>query len=175
MKTLYLLRHAKSAWDDPDLDDHDRPLAPRGQRAAATMAKYLGERKAGPPMLDLVLCSTAVRARQTLERVLPAWTSPPRVLVERDLYLCGADALLERLRGLPEEVGAAMVVAHNPDLHKLATGLAADGPEELMHSLHAKLPTAGFVTLSINSGEGWGGLDWGQAMLADYVTPRSLD
>lgn len=179
MTTLYLLRHAKSAWDDQDLDDHDRPLAPRGHRAAATMAKYLAERKGGPPALDLILCSSAVRARQTLERLLPAWSDPPRVEVDRGLYLCGPDALMARLRALPAEVEAAMIVAHNPDLHELAVGLAAEGPEALMASLHAKLPTAGLVTLAVGEGQGrgtsWADLDWGGCRLADYVTPRSLD
>lgn len=174
MVMLYLLRHAKSAWDHPGLDDYDRPLAPRGEKAAATMAKYLAGRKGGPPRPDLILCSSAVRAQQTLERVLPIWPDKPPVVVERELYLCGASALLDRLRRLPEGVGSAMLVAHNPDLHELAVGLSGPGSAPALAQLKEKLPTGSFVVLQ-SEGRGWPQLGWAGARLTEFVTPRSLD
>lgn len=175
MRTLYLLRHAKSAWDEPSLHDHDRPLAPRGRRAAATMAKYLAQRKGGPPNLDLILCSTACRARQTLERVLPAWSKPPAVEFHRELYLCGADTLLHWLRALPDEIRSILLVAHNPDLQELACSLAGDGPPDRLRRLEEKLPTGAFVTLELPDGRGWDVLEPGAATLVEFVTPRELE
>jgi len=174
MKTLFLLRHAKSAWDDPTLADHDRPLAPRGRRAAATMAKYLAERKAGPPRLDLVVCSTARRARETWDRMVDAWPARPPVVFEDGLYLCGGDALLDRLRALPESVVSVMLVGHNPDLHELAVGLAPDGHDASAQALRTKLPTGSFVEIALPEGP-WADLAWGRGRLAAFVTPRSLD
>lgn len=78
MKTLYLLRHAKSSWKDPGLDDLDRPLNKRGRETAKTMAAYLRRAKISP---DVVLCSTAVRAKQTLEPIAKA-IKPPRLLLK---------------------------------------------------------------------------------------------
>jgi phosphohistidine phosphatase len=123
MTTLYLLRHAKSSWDEPGLADRERPLAPRGRRAAERMAEHLRTKGIHP---DVVLCSAAVRARETLEIVLPA-LAEPQVLVEDDLYAAHADDLLDRLRTLPKGTGAAMVVGHNPTLQDLALDLASSG------------------------------------------------
>ncbi|ACI98948.1 SixA phosphatase family protein [Rhodospirillum centenum] len=173
MKSLYLLRHAKSAWDDATLEDHDRPLAPRGRRACATMAKYLGERKGGPPRLDLVLCSTARRARETLEGVLPAWPVAPETVHEAGLYLCGTDALLDRLRALPETVGAVMLVGHNPDFQELALTLAGTGDPAALAAVREKLPTGGFIALELPDGP-WSGLSPRGGRLVEFTPPRSL-
>ncbi len=96
MRTLWLLRHAKSSWDDPAVADHERPLAPRGRKAAKRMRRWASEHRVQP---EIVLCSSAVRARATLDLVLPALRSP-QVEVESRLYHTSADALLERLREL---------------------------------------------------------------------------
>src|SRR5439155_14129399 len=86
VRYLYLLRHAKSSWDDAGLEDHDRPLSPRGRKAAGKMADHL---RASGTRPALVLCSSALRARQTLERVAPAFGEVVSIKVERPLY--GAD------------------------------------------------------------------------------------
>jgi phosphohistidine phosphatase len=143
MLTLYLLRHAKSSWDDPGLADHDRPLAPRGLRNAEALAAHL---RAAGIVPGLVLCSTAQRARETLAAVLPAFDGETEILVERRLYGASAGALLERLHAVPEAVGSTMVVAHNPGLEELASRLAGDAAPE-------RLPTAALVELS--SGGTW--------------------
>src|SRR5438067_3225138 len=95
VRTLYLLRHAKSSWDDPRVDDHDRPLAPRGKRAMKAMARHLRRAEVHP---SLVLCSSANRARQTLERVLPSLGEDVPIGVEDELYTFDANVLLGRLK-----------------------------------------------------------------------------
>ena len=171
MKTLYLLRHAKSAWDDPGLDDHDRPLAPRGEKAAQKIGRYLKDHKAH---IDLVLCSTATRAQDTCARVLAAMDAPD-IPVEREfgLYLCGSHVLLERLRDAPDSAGSLMLIAHNPDLHELAQQLTGSGEDRHGKALAEKFPTAACAVLLFETMH-WRDLDLGAGRLADFVLPRKL-
>jgi phosphohistidine phosphatase len=176
MKTLYLLRHAKSDWDDPRLADHDRPLSARGHRAAATMANYWTARKGGPPRPDLVVCSTATRARATLEIVAAAWgTNLPPTTFDRSIYLCGEELLLDRVKALPEQVGAALFVGHNPDFQLLARDLCGRGEAGLRQALATKLPTCSFVEITVPDGINWGDLAWGSCTLAGFTRPRDLE
>jgi phosphohistidine phosphatase len=157
---LYLLRHAKSSWDDPGLDDHDRPLAPRGVRNAAALAEHL---RAGQIVPELVLCSTAQRARETLAALLPAFDGETEILVERGLYGASAGELLERLHAVPEAVASTMVVAHNPGLEELAARLAGDEAPE-------RLPTAALVELA--GGGTWAALGESPCRVVSSTVPR---
>ncbi len=171
MKTLFLLRHAKSSWDSPITGDHDRPLAPRGEKAAILVGRHLGAHHA---RVDLVLCSTAVRAVETRKRVMTAMGTPyPPVEHERGLYLCGARTLLERLRDAPDSATGLMLIAHNPDLHDLAQALAGEGEETHRHALADKFPTGACAVLTFETRR-WRDLDLGAGRLADFVQPRKL-
>jgi len=171
MKTLFLLRHAKSSWDSPTMGDHDRPLAPRGEKAAGLVGRHLGAHHA---RVDLVLCSTAVRAVETRKRVMAAMGAPyPPVEHERGLYLCGARTLLERLRDAPDSVTGLMLVAHNPDLHELAQELTGEGDPDHRHALLEKFPTGACAVLVFETLR-WRDLDLGAGRLADFVQPRKL-
>jgi len=97
VKRLFLLRHAKSAWDDPALRDRDRPLAPKGRKAAKRVARWAKKHGVRP---QLVVCSSAVRAQQTLQRLLPG-LGEPEVWVEVTLYAAGVETLLARIRPFP--------------------------------------------------------------------------
>src|SRR5262245_36183244 len=112
MKRLLLLRHAKSSWDEPSLPDRDRPLTPRGHKAADRMAEHL---RSSAPAVDLVLCSTALRTTQTLEHVVRAF-GDAELVVEDALYGASDDELLERLRSVPEDVGGVALIGHNPGI-----------------------------------------------------------
>ena len=138
MRFLYLLRHAKSSWADPDLSDHDRPLAPRGERAARRIARHMRRERIRP---GLVLCSTAARARRTLEIIAPAMGDAVAVLVEDWLYGVEAKDLLSRLREVPDAVDAVLVVGHNPGLQELAVELAGEGDTGALRKLNEKFPT----------------------------------
>jgi phosphohistidine phosphatase len=168
MRTLYLLRHAKSSWSEPSLPDRERPLAPRGRRAAKRIAAHLARLEIEPA---LVLCSSATRARETLELVRPAFVEAP-VQIEEELYAASADRLLERLRAVSDTVASVMLIGHNPGLHDLALTLASTGAE--LERLSAKLPTAALVTLALPEAT-WSGLAEGDAELAAFVVPRQLD
>jgi phosphohistidine phosphatase len=158
MKHLYLLRHAKSSWDDPALADHDRPLAPRGRRAGTLIGKHLREGQIEP---SLVLCSSARRARETLELVRPTGD----VLIERELYGASSDELLDRIRQVPDKHGAVMLIGHNPAIEDLAAGLAGSPVED-------KFPTGALATLGFTGP--WRALAPGGAELESFVRPREL-
>ena len=114
VKRLWLLRHAKSSWEEPGLADHDRPLAPRGRKASKRIARWVSANGVQP---ELVLCSTAIRARATLDLISGALGSPV-VRFEDGIYHATAEGLLERLRTVPDDVGDVLVVGHNPGLHR---------------------------------------------------------
>jgi phosphohistidine phosphatase len=166
VKRLFLLRHAKSSWDDPGLDDRDRPLAPRGRRASELIAGHLRREGIAP---SLVLCSSARRTRQTLERVIPALDASD-VSIEDGLYGASSGGLLERLREVPEDIESVMLVGHQPAIQELALDLAGDGAE--LARVRAKFPTAALATL-LFAGE-WSELAPGSAELVAYVKPKEL-
>jgi phosphohistidine phosphatase len=162
-KRLALLRHAKSSWDDPDLDDHDRPLNARGRRAAAQIGRYLQQRGIAPAV---VLCSSAVRTRQTL--LLLQLSGDPQVVYETELYGAGASQMLQRLRRLDDTVPSVLLIGHNPGMHDLAVALTGD------RDAIADFPTAALAELSAPIAR-WPDLDLGTATLERLITPKDLD
>ncbi|HYD32600.1 MAG TPA: histidine phosphatase family protein [Azospirillaceae bacterium] len=175
MKTLYLMRHGKSAWDNPELADHERPLAPRGVRAATRVARHLKRRGVRP---DLIVCSTARRAADTADRVADELEVGVPVERERGLYLCGAPALVQRLRDLPDSAGMVLLVGHNPDLHDAALALVDESPLAAnptdFRALSAKFPTAACVALEF-SVDRWRDIAPHAARLLEYIQPRKPD
>jgi phosphohistidine phosphatase len=163
MPTLYLLRHAKSSWDDLDLDDHSRPLAPRGRRAAALMGGHIRSAGIEPA---IVLCSTATRARETLAGL--GLDAP--VEFEDGLYGASEGDLLERLRRLPPQVGSAMLIGHNPSMQELTLMLAREG--DGLSRIHHKFPTGALVALEFEGD--WSALAPHAATLAAFVRPKEL-
>jgi phosphohistidine phosphatase len=166
---LYLLRHAKSSWDDPDQTDLRRPLAPRGRKALKALERHVRAMNLAPA---LVLCSPAVRAVQTWEGVAPALPPGTPVELNEAVYHAGAGDLLARLRRLPPETDSVLVVGHNPALEDLALGLVAAGDPRLRTRLEAKFPTGALASLALAAT--WHDLRWGTATLVDYVVPRDL-
>jgi phosphohistidine phosphatase len=170
MRVLYLLRHAKSAWDDPSLEDHDRPLAARGKRAARAMARHFRSLDADP---ELILCSSSERTRETLDLLMPGFAAAPIMAVERGLYLAGAESMLARLRRVEDRVERVLLLGHNPGLHELALLLAQSGRAKLRAPLARKFPTTALATYAIETG--WSALGPDTARLVAYVTPAELD
>jgi phosphohistidine phosphatase len=167
MRTLYLLRHAKSSWADPTLPDRERPLAPRGCRDAKRVAKWLVRLGIEP---ELVLCSSAERTRETLELLRPA-LGAAAVRLEAELYAASSDQLLERIRRVPKEVATVMLIGHNPGLQELVLVLTSAGAD--LDRLRAKFPTAALATLTLAETT-WTQLTAGDAVLAAYVIPKQL-
>ena len=166
-RRIHLLRHAKLSWDDAALADHDRPLAPRGIKAAARLARWIRESDVRP---ELVLCSSAVRAQETFANVEDALGSP-RVVVADSLYAASAEELVRRLGRVPNDVRDVLLIGHNPGLADLCELLAQPSAEN--QRIAEKLPTGALVTLETQ-------VDWSDlapecATIVHLVIPRELD
>lgn len=172
-KRLFLLRHAKSSREDPLLDDFDRPLNKRGQRAAHAMAEWLAARSLHP---DLVFCSAAARTRETLAAVRPALGATPEIRVERRLYLADAETILDVLGTLdesPEPPAQVMVIGHNPGLEDLALRLVPPGEIETRRRIATKFPTCAFLDLSF-AVDDWADIGSMRASLNAYLVPTDI-
>lgn len=168
MHRLHLLRHAKSNRDE-GVEDKERPLARRGRDASRRIGDSL---PAGIGRVDLVLCSSSLRTRETAQLVLAKFKPKPKVLFEDVLYLAGAKALLRRLTQLEESVGSVLVIGHNPGLHELALALAAPDSPDYRSLASGKFPTGVRASFAIEGS--WAALDKSRHRLTDYVTPKSL-
>jgi phosphohistidine phosphatase len=171
VKTVLLLRHAKSAWGDAGLADHERPLNRRGERSAKGMAEHIANKSPRP---DLILCSTAIRSRQTLAPLVHRLAAPaPPILLEKALYLASEAALLARLREVPREADTVLLIGHNDGIWQLAEVLAGRGRAGLVAALHDKFPTGALATLRAPI-KRWSELAAGSAELTAFVRPRDL-
>jgi phosphohistidine phosphatase len=166
-KLVYLLRHAKSSRDDPQLDDHERPLNPRGLKAARWVAEHMERNQLAPA---LVLCSSARRARETLAPLQHVLGTGSKIKVEDSLYAVGAAQLLKRLRRISDSVPSVMIIGHNPSIQDLAVQLIGD--QETSRGLTSKFPTAALATLSVGR-KHWRELSAGDAELVAFVTPKN--
>jgi len=174
-RNLVLFRHAKSAW--PDVPDHERPLASRGIRAAPVMGRWLRDAGLVP---DLVLCSTARRARETWQFAQAGLAASPPVSFEDGIYGEDAPGLLALIREVPPATGTLLLIGHNPAIEDLALMLAAapggPGPGAAapgdLERMRAKFPTAAIAVLQ--PAGTWHGLAKSRARLTGFVTPRDL-
>ncbi len=170
MLTLTLFRHAKSSWELNTADDRERPLNARGLAAAPMMGAFLRDQGLKP---DLVLCSTAVRTRQTLELASSGWEPEPKTKFEGGLYLADPSDLLARVRKAPRTVKHLMIVGHNPGLQIFAVELVGEGDPELVGAISSKLPTASVVTLAFDV-KAWADVAPGLGRLIHFATPKRL-
>lgn len=170
MKTLTLLRHAKSGWDDGALRDFDRRLNPKGQRAAVTVGRNL---RAMGLAFDTVVASPAVRVVETLEHVGKGYGRDLAPEWDRRLYLATPTTILEIVHALSDAMTSVLVVGHNPGLEDLVLNLVPDG-DRLRGDVEAKFPTASVAVLTFD-GYAWSGVAAGRATLTHFVRPRDLD
>lgn len=168
MKTLFCLRHAKSSWAEPGQHDHDRPLTPRGVRAAELVALFLAQQRTRPAF---ALCSTARRAVDTLAPVCRHLGIPYRT--DRGLYLAEPEALLAHVAALDDAVPAALLVGHNPGMHDFALSLAGGGDRAARARLRERFPTAAVAVIELPV-ERWSAVETGCGSLVLYTTPAEL-
>ncbi|HZV26170.1 MAG TPA: histidine phosphatase family protein [Acidothermaceae bacterium] len=181
MHRLIILRHAKAATHPPTAGggDHERPLAARGVAALPGVARSIAEQLDGHP-LDLVLCSTSTRTRETVELVAQAEPAVAAAALKLDakLYLADPARLLKALRKVPADAATVLLCGHNPGLHQLALLLLGDDgsdddPEQVPPRLRYDLPTAGLVVLDLDGS--WTSIGAGRrsraATLRAFVVP----
>ena len=171
MLNLMLLRHAKSSWATAGQRDFDRPLNGRGQRAAAAMGRYMASQDLVP---QLLLCSPAKRARETLSLLAKELKAAPETLVVPEIYDFGdGKALIKCLRDRAGAAQSVLLVGHNPAIGALAQNLAGGSSGKFLERLHTKYPTAALAVISFDL-DNWQSLEAGSGTLLRFVTPKDL-
>ena len=172
MKILGLFRHAKSDWHDPRARDFDRPLNPRGRKGAALMGRHV--RDSGQRW-DRIIASPAIRCAETIEIACQAAGQPVAVQWDRRIYLASSVTLIDLLREQKGDLGAVLMVGHNPGLEDLIFDLVPDdGTSPLRDCVEIKFPTASFAVLELAI-DHWADLKDGCAALVHLMRPRDLD
>ncbi|MEK9597146.1 MAG: histidine phosphatase family protein [Rhodospirillaceae bacterium] len=166
---LLLLRHAKSSWDTPDLQDHDRPLNQRGRAAATRMGQFMAARNLQP---DLILCSSAQRARETLALLLRVFDFDVTLKIDRRLYGASIAQYQKLVQETASQQTTLMIIGHNPTIETYARMLARDGTPQALQSLAEKYPTCALAVLEAAAGQ-WSSFD--AARLSLFQLPRELE
>ena len=169
MKRILLLRHAKSDWKDYTLADFDRPLSPRGRKAAPLIAAWMRDHDVCP---DRVLCSAARRTSETWERMAPAWGQIP-VAHRRALYHASSEAILKQLIKQDDEANTVMVVGHNPGIGEFAYRYSVFGNEKKIARIRRKYPTGALAVISFRI-PSWADLPGASGTLEHFVRPKAL-
>jgi phosphohistidine phosphatase len=165
-RTIVLLRHAKADW--PSVPDHERPLADRGRQDAPTAGRRLADDGVA---VDLVLCSTAARTRETWKLAAHELPHRPKTVYEERLYDATLGELIALLTETPDDVGSVLLVGHNPGMHALADALAGGAePDALARMSGGGFPTAAFAVLTFSGS--WKGVEHGMARLTEFWTPH---
>ena len=164
MKTLYLLRHAKSSWDNPELKDFERPLSDRGIGDVPIMAGRFKKRHPDP---DCIICSPAIRAKSTA-RLFAKQIGFPRddIISNPELYFAGTNTFLKATSLVDEICDSAMLVGHNPAITDFVNSMAESDIDNI--------PTSGLVELSLPI-ENWGDVQLGGATLLNFDYPKKSD
>ena len=168
-RRLFVLRHAKSSWDDPTLADHDRPLNDRGREALPKLERALA---AHGDDIDVVLCSSAARTVATLEGVRGALRDDVEVMVDGSLYSASAATWLQRCRDLDDAVTGALLVGHNPGVAELIEQLTGSGEPDALDQLAAKVPTGALACCGFDGA--WTQLGSDTCHLDALLVPKRL-
>jgi phosphohistidine phosphatase len=170
MTRLLLLRHAKSSWDDPALDDIDRPLAKRGRKAAPKVGKELVVRGWLP---EAVVVSPAARTRQTWELVAAELSNAPKATFPKALYMASPTRILQQVRKTAKTTATLLLIGHNPALEEFAEQLAGDGSDAAARaSMEEKFPTAALARFEFEGS--WADLGSGGARLTHFLRPKDM-
>lgn len=171
MKRLAILRHAKSSWNDPALDDFNRPLNTRGWNDARRIGREMKHRRLA---FDMVLASTAARVRETVDAIQEKFDFKAEIHFEPRVYLADLETLVSLVRALPDDVAAPLIVGHNPGLQQLLIALTRDDTHGLRSRIAGKYPTGAlaFVELALDR---WADLAPGEGMIVELIAPKELD
>ena len=171
MKTLTLLRHAKSGWNDPVQRDLDRPLNGRGMRAATRMGRYMREEGLA---FDQVRASPAMRVRQTIEGVEDGYGQPLAPEFDTRIYMASGVTLLEVVQSLDDAHARVLLIGHNPGLEDLVLDLVPASAGGYRDEVEMKYPTATLAELEFDVAR-WADVTERSARFTRFVRPRELD
>ncbi|MDQ3019312.1 MAG: histidine phosphatase family protein [Bacteroidota bacterium] len=162
-RNLYLIRHAKSSWDYPELKDHDRPLNKRGKNDAPFMAKILKKKAVKP---DLILSSTAIRAFEYAKIIADELDYKKKnIIATKDLYMADENDMLNFVKEIDDENKTVFLIGHNPDITSFANSLCN-------HNLD-NIPTSGIFCVEFDTDK-WSEIDFGKGKFKSFNYPKKF-
>lgn len=171
MARLFLLRHAKSSWDDATSPDFDRPLNIRGRSAAPMMGRHMADHALFP---ERVLCSTARRTRETLAGLLPHLSGDMDIQLMRSIYTASDAGYLDILRRHGGGTRSLMLIGHNPGMQDTALSLIGSGNPAFVDEIRDKFPTAGLAVIDFDLAD-WAKLAPGSGRIVAFFRPREIE
>jgi phosphohistidine phosphatase len=170
VKKLYLLRHAKSDYNN-NVDDHDRPLNKRGEKSCRIIGEYIKKHDIAP---QIILCSDAIRTMLTAKNIVRECGIDTNITFTKQLYLATAGEILKVIARIDNTVDSAMVVCHNPGVENLAKFLLEDGNNDSIHRLKTKYSTCGLACFTLQT-DNWAEINPQSGYLDYFATPKTLE
>jgi phosphohistidine phosphatase len=166
MKTLILMRHAKSSWSEPQMDDSERPLNKRGRRNASEIGRWLADTGHLP---QYAFVSPSTRTRETWQGIAGELQAPRADFLPA-LYHASAETMLQALKGAPDTAASLLMLGHQPGIGDFALRLL---PAQIHDPEFARYPTAATAVIAFDA-DSWSAVGWGNGRLIDFVTPHTL-
>ena len=170
MKTIFLLRHAKSNWDNTKLEDFDRPLAIRGIKSCKKIGKFLKKKKLVP---DIVYCSTAVRAKQTWNLLNRIVEKKKNIIYEDQLYMANSSIFMNFVKKTDDNFKTLMIVSHNPGIENFAVELIKNKESNFYKDINLKYPTGGIAIINFKL-KHWSKINYETGDIYEFIKPREL-
>ena len=170
MKTIFLLRHAKSSWDDITLDDFDRPLSHRGIKSCEKIGKFIKKKKIIPV---IVYCSNAIRAKQTWELTNRIIKKKENIFFSNALYMANLNSFITFVHKTIDSFSSLMIVSHNPGIENFALELIKNKKNKFYDNISMKYPTAALAIILFDEKK-WSNIKIGTGKIIDFIKPRDL-
>tara|TARA_Y100000590_G_scaffold220753_1_gene249830 strand:- start:1392 stop:1904 length:513 start_codon:yes stop_codon:yes gene_type:complete len=170
MKTIFLLRHAKSSWDNTKLEDFDRPLATRGIKSCKKIGKFFKKKKLVP---DIVYCSTAVRAKQTWDLINRIVEKKKNIIYEDQLYMANSSIFMNFVKKTNDNFKTLMIVSHNPGIENFAIELIKNKESDFYKDINLKYPTGGIAIINFKL-KHWSKMNYETGDIYEFIKPREL-
>tara|TARA_B100001142_G_scaffold233554_1_gene231878 strand:- start:195 stop:719 length:525 start_codon:yes stop_codon:yes gene_type:complete len=169
MLKLYVMRHAKSSWDHPNLDDHERPLSKRGEKNAKKICEFFVKKNY---KFDYILLSSSKRTKKTLKILLKKIDKPKKIISSKKLYLSSEDKIIDIIKKIPKKYKSVLLINHEPTVRNLIRSLTKNHNNNHFKLLNYKFPTSAFAKIYFDFNE-WNKLD-GNGLIKEFMRPKDL-
>ena len=170
MLELYVMRHAKSSWDNSDLNDHDRPLSNRGKRNAKTICEFFVKKKIS---FDLIILSTSTRTKKTLKILQKKIDRPKKIIISKNLYLANENNIVLKIKEINENYKKVLLINHEPAITNLVNYLVKNKKNNLFKLINYKFPTAAFAKIVFTL-DSWSKISDSTGLLKNFIRPKDI-
>ena len=170
MLELYVMRHAKSSWDDLNLSDHERPLNSRGKKAAKKICEFFVKKKIS---FDLIVLSTSTRTKKTLKILQKKIDKPKKIIISKNLYLANENNIVLKIKEINENYKKVLLINHEPAITNLVNYLVKNKKNNLFKLINYKFPTAAFAKIVFDLNK-WSLINYNTGILKNFIRPKDI-